>query len=134
MPSVRNQFAAANSSHAPAFSGDFDTGSAMSVEDCAPLSFAQQRLWFVEQLAPGTPTYHLPFAVRLRGKLDPDALKQALQAVIRRHAPLRTVIGHPQDAKQPSLNAARSGPSLTQQVLGDFSVSICERLPIPNKR
>jgi amino acid adenylation domain-containing protein len=58
----------------------------------APLSFAQQRLWFLEQLDPGKPTYNLQYAVRLHGPLDTGALAQALAAVIHRHDALRTSI------------------------------------------
>lgn len=56
----------------------------------APLSYAQRTLWFVEQATPGTPTYHLPMAVRLRGYLDTGALERALVALVQRHEALRT--------------------------------------------
>jgi len=56
----------------------------------APLSFAQQRLWFLEQLDPGNPAYNFPIANRFNGKLDRQALQQALQQLIARHESLRT--------------------------------------------
>ena len=55
-----------------------------------PLSFAQQRLWFLEQLYPGTAAYNIPAAVRLCGWLEPAALARALAIVIDRHHILRT--------------------------------------------
>jgi len=55
-----------------------------------PLSFAQERLWFIERLQPGTSVYNIPLPLRLRGPLDVAALEGALGAVVRRHEALRT--------------------------------------------
>jgi amino acid adenylation domain-containing protein len=55
-----------------------------------PLSFAQQRLWFLDRLAPGGSAYNVPWAVRLRGQLEPRHLAAALMTVVRRHEVLRT--------------------------------------------
>jgi Condensation domain len=60
-------------------------------EQAVPLSFAQWRLWFLEQLRPGTHTWHTPLAARLSGPLDYGALRRALETVVGRHATLRTV-------------------------------------------
>ncbi len=56
-----------------------------------PLSFAQQRLWFLDQLQPGSPFYNLFSAVRLQGELDVSALEQSFNEMIRRHETLRTI-------------------------------------------
>ncbi|MFC4072470.1 non-ribosomal peptide synthetase [Actinoplanes subglobosus] len=56
-----------------------------------PLSFAQQALWLLDRLHPGSPEYHVPVAVRLRGELDVEALRRALTRVADRHEVLRTV-------------------------------------------
>ncbi len=58
----------------------------------APLSFSQRRLWFLEQLEPGNPAYHVSLARWLPGPLDHKALDAALSALIERHAILRTRI------------------------------------------
>ena len=55
-----------------------------------PLSFAQQRLWFIDQLEPGNAFYNMASAVRLEGLLDADALRRTLNEVVRRHEALRT--------------------------------------------
>src|SRR6185312_1709618 len=57
-----------------------------------PLSLEQQRLWFFNQLEPGSPLYNMPIASRLRGPLNPAALQQAMDMVVARHEVLRTRI------------------------------------------
>ncbi|ANN17190.1 non-ribosomal peptide synthetase [Amycolatopsis orientalis] len=56
----------------------------------APLSFAQQRLWFLDEFEPGSTEYVSPTALRLRGELDTGALDRALTALVARHEALRT--------------------------------------------
>src|ERR1051325_2363194 len=58
-----------------------------------PSSFAQQRLWFIDRLTPGTPAYNISSAVRLRGSLDLVAFNQSLDEIISRHEILRTTFG-----------------------------------------
>src|SRR6516164_3520915 len=55
-----------------------------------PLSFAQERLWFLAQLEPGDPSYNLTAAVRLRGELHVPALEKSIAEIVRRHVVLRT--------------------------------------------
>ncbi|MAE65565.1 MAG: non-ribosomal peptide synthetase [Phycisphaeraceae bacterium] len=59
-------------------------------EDDIPLSFAQQRLWFLQQLDPQSRAYHVPAAVRIEGPLDADTLASAFGTVVARHEVLRT--------------------------------------------
>ncbi|HEY0738584.1 MAG TPA: amino acid adenylation domain-containing protein, partial [Herpetosiphonaceae bacterium] len=61
-----------------------------SAYDLFPVSFAQQRLWFLHQLDPASAEYNMPATVRLRGTLNVGALELSLQAIIARHETLRT--------------------------------------------
>ncbi|HEX2271943.1 MAG TPA: condensation domain-containing protein, partial [Pyrinomonadaceae bacterium] len=58
-----------------------------------PLSFAQQRLWFLDQLEPGSPFYNQSGAVRLSGSLNLDALRESVNEIVARHEALRTTFG-----------------------------------------
>lgn len=62
----------------------------VSREGRLPLSFAQQRLWFMDQLEPGNPAYNMPGAIRLSGELNIAALERSLNEIVRRHESLRT--------------------------------------------
>jgi amino acid adenylation domain-containing protein len=86
-----------------------------------PLSFAQQRLWFLDQLEPGSVAFSIPLAVRLRGRLDVATLARTLSEVVRRHEVLRTtfaeidravvqVIGEPRDWPLPVEDLSRFTP------------------------
>jgi len=72
-----------------------------------PLSFAQQRLWFLDQFEPNSPFYNIPEAVRLHGPVDPAVLERCLNEIVRRHEALRTtfktVDGKPQQVIAPEL-------------------------------
>jgi amino acid adenylation domain-containing protein len=83
-----------------ALRGEGEVGGAIPHADRSrpiPLSFAQERLWFLEQLDPGSPVYNVPFGLMLEGPLDADALGRAMEEVVRRHEVLRTAF-EPGDA------------------------------------
>ena len=82
----------------------------VSRDQSLPLSFAQQRLWFLEQLHPDSAAYHIPLAIRLKGRLDVPAIECALNEIIRRHEVFRTALitqdGEPLQVIQPTLTLA----------------------------
>jgi amino acid adenylation domain-containing protein len=82
-----------------------------------PVSFAQQRLWFLDQLAPGEATFLMPYAMWLDGPLDAGALQRAMDAVVARHAALRTSI------------VASDG--VPEQVIADAPGVTIERVVLP---
>lgn len=73
-----------------------------------PLSFAQQRLWFLHQFEPDSSSNNMPVVVRLTGLLDVDALERSLAEVVRRHEVLRTTF--PSVKGQPQLVIAPAAP------------------------
>jgi amino acid adenylation domain-containing protein len=79
-------------------------------EGSNPLSFAQQRLWFLDQLEPNSSLYNLPHAVRLSGALDIPALERSFNALVERHEILRTTFmvidGNPVQVIEPKLTLA----------------------------
>ena len=62
-----------------------------------PLSFAQQRLWFLDQLVPNNPFYNVPAALRVTGALNFPALQQTFNEIVRRHEALRTTLAVVED-------------------------------------
>jgi amino acid adenylation domain-containing protein len=85
-----------------------------------PLSSAQQRLWFIEQLTPGTAAYHVARAFRLSGPLDVSALETSLRDLVVRHEVLRTTIAVV-DGEPVALVSSSGAFSLPVERLGDVA-------------
>src|SRR5215467_5823259 len=73
----------------------------------APLSFAQQRLWFLDQYEPDNILYNLPSAIRLKGTLNVTALERSLNEIVRRHGALRTTFSIVDDRPVQVINELR---------------------------
>ena len=86
-----------------------------------PLSFAQERLWFLEQLDPGSSHYNVPMALELAGGVDAAALERALREIVRRHGALRT-----------AFVAGADGPVQRILPLGAFRVVHVDLLEAPD--
>ncbi|MEL6865674.1 MAG: condensation domain-containing protein, partial [Bacteroidota bacterium] len=86
------QFLKKNASQQQAANDQFDALRAIprTAQTCIPLSFAQERIWFIDQLE-GSLHYHIPAVLRMEGSLDLAALDQAFQQLVERHEILRTV-------------------------------------------
>jgi amino acid adenylation domain-containing protein len=80
----------------------------VSREENLTLSFSQQRLWFLSQLEPDNPVYNEPKALRIRGSLDIDNLKKALDAIVARHEVLHTIFSSIDGNPVAALNENRS--------------------------
>ncbi|MBD3557662.1 amino acid adenylation domain-containing protein [Planktothrix sp. FACHB-1355] len=74
-------------------------------ETSLPLANAQKRLWFLNELEPGNPAYNMSSGFKIKGRLDLEALTEAINRLVQRHESLRTVIvendGHPQQVVKP---------------------------------
>jgi amino acid adenylation domain-containing protein len=88
-----------------------------------PLSFAQQRLWFLYQLAPDNPFYNVPAAIHLRGTLNQTALERSFHEIVRRHAALRTTFktidGQPVQVVESDVKVELSVVNLPTVAVGD---------------
>jgi len=102
--------------------------------DCIPrrghqrecvLSFAQQRLWFLNQLAPGNPFYNINHALRLEFALDPALLQRCLNEIVQRHEVLRTTFVA-REGKPVQVVAPRLHIDLALLDLSAFSASACQ--------
>uniref|UniRef100_UPI003D73D192 amino acid adenylation domain-containing protein n=1 Tax=Streptomyces chartreusis TaxID=1969 RepID=UPI003D73D192 len=82
-----------------------------------PLSFAQERMWFLQKLQGASGTYNIPIQVRLAGPLDTDALGAALADLVARHEALRTL--YPEDADGPHQTVLPPDTGFTMEVVRD---------------
>jgi amino acid adenylation domain-containing protein/FkbH-like protein len=93
-----------------------------AAEGAIPLSFAQQRLWFLDQLEPNSPLYNVPTVVRMSGTLKVDALWHALDQIVIRHESLRTRFvdndGNPAQIVDPDLRLDFKFTDLTSDTTG----------------
>ena len=91
----------------------------------APVSYAQQRLWFLDQLEPGSAMYNMPAVFNIEGDPDRDALEKALSQIIERHQSLRAMFGTRDNHPVQIINHARSA-SLLFDDISDLGTGIRE--------
>src|ERR1051325_3705693 len=85
-----------------------------------PVSFAQQRLWFLDQLAPGSPFYNLPQVISIKGNLNVDALQRTLKEIVNRHEALRT-----------TFSAGADGPTQVVAKTATITVPVIDLSSLP---
>nr|QNL34618.1 SteC [Pseudomonas sp.] len=98
-------------------------------DQALPMSFAQQRLWFLAQMAGGNSAYNIPLGLRLRGHLDVDALQSALARIVARHETLRSRFIRLDDSAQVSIAPVDNGwllrvEDLRQQPQAEHSLQV----------
>ena len=97
-----------------------------------PVSFSQQRLWFLDQLSPGEPTYNMPFAAWLDGSVDARALQRAMDALVARHAVMRTSLvafdGVPEQVVADTLEVPIERIEIPADLTGDEAVKQAEAI------
>ncbi|HEY6226058.1 MAG TPA: condensation domain-containing protein, partial [Verrucomicrobiae bacterium] len=81
--------------------------------DAVPLSSGQERLWFLDRLEPNSPLYNIPTALRLSGELNQEALRDALNEIVRRHEALRTTFASNEGAPVQKINPPTAIPFAT---------------------
>ncbi len=91
-----------------------------------PLSYAQQRQWFLWQMAPESSAYHIPAVLRLRGRLDIDVLQRSFEALIARHETLRTCFRQEQGQAVQMIHAEMPF-ELSRESLGDSREAVLQR-------
>jgi hypothetical protein len=92
--------------------------------DSAAVSFAQQRLWFLDQIEPDRASYNVPRALRLTGVLDTTAMQRSLDELLKRHEPLRTRFSSVDGAVQQIISA---DAKLPLQVIDLSNLATAER-------
>ncbi|HEX7154407.1 MAG TPA: amino acid adenylation domain-containing protein [Thermoanaerobaculia bacterium] len=101
--------------------------------EALPLSFAQQRLWFVDQLEPDSPQYNIPIGLRLTGNLDRQALQTALDTLVARHEVLRTTYAENVQVIHPASPVVIDAHDLTQ-LTGDVREARVQELATTEAR
>ncbi|HYH45866.1 MAG TPA: condensation domain-containing protein, partial [Thermoanaerobaculia bacterium] len=100
-----------------------------------PLSYAQERLWFLDQLDPGNTTYNIPSALSFAGRLDLGALAAAIAEVVRRHSSLRTtftvVEGRPAQVITAPAAAAEAAPESTPESSRAWGLPLADLSALP---
>ena len=100
-------------------------------EQAIPLSFAQQRLWFLDQLEPDSPFYNIPESMRMIGQVDVELLERALNEIVRRHEVLRTtfetVDGKPVQIIHPEMKLSLTLESLEHFPAQEREAAVLQR-------